>query len=110
MKKYYFNCRTGQAQPRRRHLQPSRGVLHQPGTGEKERNHYQYGLQYDFGSNQGFCSRYDSWKKPENRYGAAGKGNQKPLFCYDAEAAYRLFEGCLQSVCHGSGKEREKEK
>ena len=100
--------RPGEAEQRGCDLQSARGILYQSDRGAGDWKNFRAGLQYDPGCDKAVCGIDVCRKKFKDGYSGDREGDPGAVFCADAKASDRVYEGCVQPVPHGDrGKPRK---
>ena len=94
--------RPGEAEQRGCDLQSARGILYQSDRGAGDWKNFGAGLQYDPGCDKAVCGIDVCRKKFKDGYSGDREGDPGAVFCADAKASDRVYEGCVQPVSHGN--------
>ena len=94
--------RPGEAEQRGCDLQSARGILYQSDRGAGDWKNFGAGLQYDPGCDKAVCGIDVCRKKFKDGYSGDREGDPGAVFCADAKASDRVYEGRVQPVSHGN--------
>lgn len=94
--------RPGKAEQRGCDLQSARGILYQSDRGAGDWKNFGAGLQYDPGCDKAVCGIDVCRKKFKDGYSVDREGDPGAVFCADAKASDRVYEGRVQPVFHGN--------
>lgn len=94
--------RPGKAEQRGCDLQSARGILYQSDRGAGDWKNFGAGLQYDPGCDKAVCGIDVCRKKFKDGYSGDREGDPGAVFCADAKASDRVYEGRVQPVSHGN--------